>query len=48
MASNGVNGVSSEEQGPLKVVIIGAGIGALSAAIGLRLEGHEVEVCRIC
>lgn len=30
---------------PLKVAIIGAGIGGLSAAIGLRREGHDITVC---
>ena len=29
----------------LKVGVIGAGIGGLAAAIGLRRAGHEVEVC---
>jgi 2-polyprenyl-6-methoxyphenol hydroxylase-like FAD-dependent oxidoreductase len=29
---------------PLKVLIAGAGIGGLSAAIALRKAGHEVEV----
>ncbi|KAI5927748.1 hypothetical protein F4810DRAFT_279687 [Camillea tinctor] len=29
---------------PLKVVIVGAGIGGLSAAIGLRRNGHHVEL----
>lgn len=29
---------------PLKVLIIGAGIGGLSAAVGLRKNGHQVEV----
>ena len=28
----------------LKVGVIGAGIGGLAAAIGLRRAGHEVEV----
>lgn len=28
----------------LKVIIIGAGIAGLSAAIGLRRAGHDVEV----
>jgi 2-polyprenyl-6-methoxyphenol hydroxylase-like FAD-dependent oxidoreductase len=28
----------------LKVVIIGAGIGGLSAAVFLRQQGHDVEV----
>ena len=30
----------------LKVIIIGAGIAGLSAAIGLRRAGHDVEVWR--
>ena len=30
----------------LKVVIIGAGIAGLSAAVGLRRAGHDVEVWR--
>ena len=29
---------------PLKVLVIGAGIAGLSAAVGLRRAGHEVEV----
>lgn len=29
---------------PLKIVIIGAGIGGLSAALSLRRNGHQVEV----
>ncbi|KAI1639469.1 hypothetical protein F4809DRAFT_638501 [Biscogniauxia mediterranea] len=30
---------------PLKIVIVGAGMGGISAAIGLRRNGHHVEVC---
>jgi len=29
---------------PLKVAIVGAGIGGLSAALALRRNGHHVEV----
>jgi hypothetical protein len=29
---------------PLKILIVGAGIGGLSSAIGLRMQGHSVQV----
>ena len=29
---------------PLKAIVIGAGIAGLSAAVGLRRAGHDVEV----
>lgn len=32
---------------PLKIVVIGAGISGLSAAIALRSQGHNVEVSYI-
>lgn len=35
---------SSEHCRPLKVLIVGAGIGGLTAGIGLRRQGHEVTV----
>jgi NADPH-dependent 2,4-dienoyl-CoA reductase/sulfur reductase-like enzyme len=42
------NGVDPQEAHPdikpLKIVIIGAGIGGLSAAIALRRVGHDVTV----
>jgi 2-polyprenyl-6-methoxyphenol hydroxylase-like FAD-dependent oxidoreductase len=30
----------------LKILVIGAGIGGLTAAIALRNQGHDVQVCR--
>lgn len=30
----------------LRILIVGGGIGGLSAAIALRLQGHQVEVCK--
>lgn len=29
---------------PLKVIVVGAGIGGLSAALSLRQAGHDVQV----
>lgn len=34
----------TEPQRRLKVVVIGAGIGGLTVAVGLRQDGHEVTV----
>ncbi len=34
-----------EDPEPLRVAVVGAGIGGLCAAIGLRRNGHEVDVC---
>ena len=42
--ANGVNGVSHQDPDGLKVLIAGAGIAGLSAAIGLRQQGHHVQI----
>lgn len=31
-------------QFPLKVIVVGGGIGGMAAAIALRQQGHEVKV----
>jgi succinate dehydrogenase/fumarate reductase flavoprotein subunit len=47
---NGTNGMTGGHNGAppntaLKVLVVGAGIGGLTAAIALRKEGHDVQVC---
>lgn len=41
--TNGMNGSHAPVKG-LKILIVGAGIGGLTAAIALRQQGHEVLV----
>ncbi|KAH8905161.1 FAD/NAD(P)-binding domain-containing protein [Coniochaeta sp. PMI_546] len=41
---DGFSPLVDECETPLKIAIVGAGIGGLSAAIGLRRNGHEVEL----
>ena len=41
---DGFSPLVDEYETPLKIAIVGAGIGGLTAAIGLRRNGHEVEV----
>lgn len=46
--SNILNGRGADgetEQKGLKILIAGAGIGGLTAAIALRQQGHGVQVC---
>lgn len=40
-AANKLNGASANG---LRILIVGAGIGGLTAAIALRQQGHDVEV----
>ncbi|KAF2173951.1 hypothetical protein M409DRAFT_16221 [Zasmidium cellare ATCC 36951] len=39
-----VNGESLKAKFKLKIIVVGAGIGGLSAAIALAKDGHEIEV----
>lgn len=31
---------------PLKIVVVGAGLAGLGAAIALNRQGHDIEVCQ--
>lgn len=34
----------AEKPRPLRVIIVGAGLGGLAAAVALRRQGHDVQV----
>jgi 2-polyprenyl-6-methoxyphenol hydroxylase-like FAD-dependent oxidoreductase len=38
------NGTHTDKIRPLKVLIVGAGIGGLTAAIALRNQGHDIQI----
>lgn len=38
------NGAAQEADVPLNIIVIGAGIGGLTASIYLRRQGHKVTV----
>ena len=41
---NGLDQMNGANSPPLNISIVGAGIGGLTAAIGLRRNGHNVSV----
>ena len=43
LSANKING-SDHDDASLKIIIVGGGIGGLTAAISLRRQGHEVDV----
>ncbi|KAJ6186171.1 hypothetical protein N7519_007472 [Penicillium mononematosum] len=43
-ATEGTTTHASEEARPLKILIVGAGIGGLTAAIALRNHGHDIQI----
>jgi monoamine oxidase len=42
--NSAINGKYGQRESALKILIVGAGIGGLSSAIGLRMQGHNVQV----
>lgn len=47
LSTNNVNGLDGHKSKGLSILVVGAGIAGLSAAIGLRKQGHYVQVSRM-
>lgn len=49
LSTSHANGETQANSAPvgLKVIIAGGGIGGFTAAIALRQQGHDVEVCLV-
>jgi 2-polyprenyl-6-methoxyphenol hydroxylase-like FAD-dependent oxidoreductase len=43
-ATEGTTSHASDDARPLKILIVGAGIGGLTAAIALRNQGHDIQI----
>ena len=44
MVASGTEPLSFDVEKSLRILIVGAGIGGLTAALALRRDGHDVEI----